>query len=52
MLQERVVARNGQFSVVPYSTFCLSFDHRGVDGAPASRLLREIKRNLEHYGEG
>jgi pyruvate/2-oxoglutarate dehydrogenase complex dihydrolipoamide acyltransferase (E2) component len=46
------VPRKGQPAIVPTSTFCLSFDHRGVDGAPASRLLREIKRNLEGYGEG
>ena len=50
-LQERVVVRDGSFAAVPYSTFCLSFDHRGADGAPASRLLREIKHNLERYGE-
>ncbi len=50
-LQERVVVRDGAFAAVPYSTFCLSFDHRGADGAPASRLLREIKHNLEGYGE-
>jgi pyruvate dehydrogenase E2 component (dihydrolipoamide acetyltransferase) len=51
MLRERVVPRDGGFAAVPYSTFCLSFDHRGVDGAPASRLLREIKHILEGYGE-
>jgi len=48
-LEERPVVRNGQ--VVPglQCTFCLSFDHRGVDGAPASRLLQRIKRNLENF---
>jgi pyruvate dehydrogenase E2 component (dihydrolipoamide acetyltransferase) len=51
MLRERVVPRDGGFAAVPFSTFCLSFDHRGVDGAPASRLLREIKHILERYGE-
>lgn len=49
MLRERVESRDGEFTTVPYSTFCLSFDHRGVDGAPASRLLRQIKHNLERY---
>ena len=52
MLRERVVPRGSGFAAEPYSTFCLSFDHRGVDGAPASRLLREIKHILERYGEG
>ncbi|MBI3993975.1 MAG: 2-oxo acid dehydrogenase subunit E2 [Candidatus Lambdaproteobacteria bacterium] len=50
-LDERVVMRNGVPTAVPYSRFCLSFDHRGVDGAPASKLLRQIKTHLEHYGE-
>ena len=37
--------------IAPITQFFLSFDHRGVDGAPASRLLRRIKYHLEHYGE-
>ncbi len=51
-LQQRPAVRDG--AVVPrwQCTFCLSFDHRGVDGGPASRLLQRIKRYLEHYGEG
>lgn len=50
-LQQRPVVREG--AVVPrwQCTFCLSFDHRGVDGAPASRLLQRIKHYLEQYGE-
>ncbi len=48
-LEERPAVREGQ--VVPrlQCTFCLSFDHRGVDGAPASRLLQRIKHNLERF---
>jgi len=48
-LEERPAVRSGQ--VVPrlQCTFCLSFDHRGVDGAPASRLLQRIKQNLERF---
>ncbi|MFI5400274.1 MAG: 2-oxo acid dehydrogenase subunit E2 [SAR324 cluster bacterium] len=51
-LEERAVVRNGQ--VVPgwQCTFCLSFDHRGVDGAPASRLLQRIKHNVESFEDG
>jgi len=48
-LEERVVAIGGQPAVRPMCTFCLSFDHRAVDGAPASRFLRRIKHHLEHY---
>jgi len=48
-LEERPVVRHGH--VVPrwQCTFCLSFDHRGVDGAPASRLLQRIKHHLESF---
>lgn len=49
-LDERVVSREGAFVAIPTSRFCLSFDHRGVDGAPASKLLRRIKYHMEHYG--
>lgn len=51
-LKERPVVRDGAFSVAPLSYFCLSFDHRGVDGAPASRLLRAIKHQLEQFSDG
>ncbi|MBI4081358.1 MAG: 2-oxo acid dehydrogenase subunit E2 [Candidatus Lambdaproteobacteria bacterium] len=51
-LEERAVVREGQIVARPISTFCLSFDHRAVDGAPASRFLRRIKHHLEHYGAG
>lgn len=48
-LEERPVVRKGK--VVPgfECTFCLSFDHRSVDGAPASRLLQRIKHHLESF---
>lgn len=48
-LKERALVVNGEIVVAPVSYFCLSFDHRGVDGAPASRLLRSIKQHLENY---
>lgn len=48
-LKERPVVREGRIEIAPVCYFCLSFDHRGVDGAPASRLLRAIKHHLEHY---
>ena len=50
-LAERAVVREGKIVAAPISYFCLSFDHRGVDGAPASRLLQRIKHHLEHYSE-
>jgi pyruvate dehydrogenase E2 component (dihydrolipoamide acetyltransferase) len=51
-LRERAVVVEGEIKVAPVSYFCLSFDHRGVDGAPAARLLRSIKHHLENYENG
>ena len=48
-LKDRVLVVDGEIAVAPVSYFCLSFDHRAVDGAPASRLMRSIKKNLENY---
>ena len=46
-ISERPVVRDGALAVATMSTFCLSFDHRAVDGAPASRLLQRIKHHME-----
>ena len=51
-LADRAVPREGQVVIRPYSTVCLSFDHRAVDGAPASRLLQRFKHHMEHYPSG
>ena len=45
----RPVVRDGAITTAPICYFCLSFDHRGVDGAPASRLLRSIKHHIEQF---
>ena len=29
-------------------TLSLTYDHRALDGSPASRFLRDLKRNLEN----
>jgi pyruvate dehydrogenase E2 component (dihydrolipoamide acetyltransferase) len=47
-VEERVVPRDGAVTIAPMCTFCLSFDHRAIDGAPASRLLQRIKHHMEH----
>lgn len=47
LVEERVVVRDGQPAVATMCTFCLSFDHRAVDGGPASRLLQRIKHHME-----
>lgn len=46
-VEPRPVVRGGAVSIATMCTFVLSFDHRVVDGAPASRLLQSIKRHME-----
>ncbi len=43
------LGKNGE--VVPYSAMGLSltYDHRALDGAPASRFLKELKEYLENF---
>ncbi len=47
-IQARVVPVDNKIEIVPMCTIGLSFDHRAINGAPAARLLQEIKRNLEN----
>ncbi len=43
------LGKNGE--VVPYQAMALSltYDHRALDGAPASRFLKELKEYLENF---
>lgn len=45
---ERVRTVNGQITVYPAMGLSLTYDHRAVDGAPASRFLRDLCVALEH----
>ncbi|MFN3773681.1 dihydrolipoamide acetyltransferase family protein [Cloacibacterium normanense] len=46
-----IVDENGEEKILPQSvmTLSLSYDHRIVDGALASKFLTEIKKNMERY---
>ncbi|MBQ9709676.1 MAG: 2-oxo acid dehydrogenase subunit E2, partial [Clostridia bacterium] len=37
--------------LVPYQamTLSLTYDHRALDGAPASRFLKDLKEYLENF---
>ncbi len=43
------LGKNGE--IVPYTamSLSLSYDHRALDGAPASRFLKELKEYLENF---
>ena len=45
---ERVRSVNGQITVYPAMGLSLTYDHRAVDGAPASRFLKDLVTALEN----
>ncbi|MDR1158992.1 MAG: 2-oxo acid dehydrogenase subunit E2 [Oscillospiraceae bacterium] len=46
---ERVRTETGTLRSYPAVTLSLTYDHRAVDGAPASRFLQALCRNLEQF---
>ena len=45
----RVREVGGELVAYPCMALSLTYDHRALDGAPASRFLRDLKRNLENF---
>ena len=45
---DRVRKVDGQITVYPAMGISLTYDHRALDGAPASRFLKELKEALEN----
>jgi len=39
----------GVFGFVPYIGLSLTYDHRAIDGGPATLFLAEIKKNIESF---
>jgi pyruvate dehydrogenase E2 component (dihydrolipoamide acetyltransferase) len=48
--QDEVLAQSGQAVVAPVFPLALSFDHRVIDGAAASRFLRRATEEIEQFG--
>lgn len=40
---------NNTFGFVPYIGLSLTYDHRAIDGGPATLFLREIKEQIEQF---
>ncbi|MCX6302270.1 MAG: dihydrolipoamide acetyltransferase family protein [Bacteroidia bacterium] len=40
---------NNTFGFVPYMGLSLTYDHRAIDGGPATLFLREIKEQIEKF---
>lgn len=45
---DRVRRVDGQITVYPAMGISLTYDHRALDGAPASRFLKDVKEALEN----
>lgn len=45
----RVREEKGELKAYPSMCLSLTYDHRALDGAPASRFLRDLKNNLENF---
>lgn len=46
---EKVRSQSGQITVYPSMGLSLTYDHRALDGAPASRFLMDLKNALENF---
>jgi pyruvate dehydrogenase E2 component (dihydrolipoamide acetyltransferase) len=42
---------SGVFGFIPVIGLSLTYDHRAVDGGPATLFLKEIKNQIEHFEE-
>jgi pyruvate dehydrogenase E2 component (dihydrolipoamide acetyltransferase) len=42
-------AADGSIELYPAMGLSLTYDHRAVDGTPASKFLQELCRNLENF---
>jgi 2-oxoacid dehydrogenases acyltransferase (catalytic domain) len=46
-VEPQAVVRNGQIEIHPMMNLILNFDHRLIDGAPATRFLSDIQNLME-----
>jgi len=42
-------AADGSIEIYPAMCLSLTYDHRAVDGSPASRFQKELGENLENF---
>ena len=45
----RIREVNGEIKTYPAMNLCLSYDHRALDGTPASKFLKELCQSLENF---
>jgi pyruvate/2-oxoglutarate dehydrogenase complex dihydrolipoamide acyltransferase (E2) component len=47
VVEPKPVVHNGQIEIRPMMNLILNFDHRVIDGAPASRFLSDVQKLME-----
>lgn len=45
----RIKEVNGEIKTYPAMNLCLSYDHRALDGTPASKFMKELCQALENF---
>jgi len=50
-IEKRPVVRDDAIAIRSMAYFCLTFDHRIVDGADADRFMAGVKRGLQEFDE-
>lgn len=48
-ITQRPYEKDGEIKLYPAMGLSLTYDHRAIDGAPASRFMQELCRTLEHF---
>lgn len=51
VIQRPAPLEDGSFGFVPYIGLSLTYDHQALDGGPATKLLAEIKNEIENLDE-
>ena len=49
IVQRPAQLEGGAFGFVPYMGLSLTYDHRALDGGPATLFLAEIKKEIENF---
>ena len=47
-IKDKPVVINGNITIAPLSNFCITVDHRNVDGVPTYKFLEEMKYHIEN----
>jgi len=50
-IEKRPVVRDDAIAIRTMSYFCLTFDHRVVDGADADKFMGQVKQTLQEFDE-